>query len=235
MDGGKGEEKVIYWVKNILPITSNPALMSISLKGIVTDVPCLTFHKGLFHQKQSRCLSLWLYSMQSLLDGSSQVKPFFRNQQQVQGIMSRQGMGRTRKHRVPRAKLSNAWLRNQTARRNRTLPQTYQIPFYPRAFAHAVSSLWNAFSLPNFAHTPTLHQGEVSPNPSQPLPPGQVCSFCDSHSRDTPLPLPLDCFSWSATVCSFPSPCQADSSWMARVCVSCLAQNLPHSGRYKAN
>lgn len=93
-------------------------------------------------------------------------------------------MGRTQKHRVPRANLSHVWIRNQTARRKRTLPQTCQIPFHPRAFAHTVSSIWNVFSLPNVPHAPTLHQGKAFPNPSQPLPAGQVCSFCDSHSRD---------------------------------------------------
>lgn len=41
-------------------------------------------------------------------------------------------------------------------RENKTVPKTHQAPLHPRAFTHAVPSVWNGLSLPNIAHTPDL-------------------------------------------------------------------------------
>ena len=74
-DGGKGEERghLLGWKYPSHHLTSSPDVN-------LSQVHRLAFQKGLFRQKQSRCLSLWLCSMRSLLDGCSQAKPFFKNQ-----------------------------------------------------------------------------------------------------------------------------------------------------------
>lgn len=50
--GQRVKKEVTYSVKNTLPITSNPALMSISHRLSVRDVACLAFQKGLCHHRQ---------------------------------------------------------------------------------------------------------------------------------------------------------------------------------------
>lgn len=50
--GEKVKKEVIYSAKNTLPVTTNPALMSISHKLSVRDGACLAFQRGRFHQKQ---------------------------------------------------------------------------------------------------------------------------------------------------------------------------------------
>lgn len=73
--GQRVKKEVTYSVKNTLPITSNPALMSISHKLSVRDVACRAFQKGLCHHKQ-RLVSISSTSQFRYLNSIELMEPY---------------------------------------------------------------------------------------------------------------------------------------------------------------
>lgn len=95
-------------------------------------------------------------------------------------MMSWKGVDGTQKHRVPREGKAPSVTSGSGPRQLEETEQLHKYtkpPFHPRAFVHAIPSVWNALSLPTTAPPQPLAKWKPSPNPSQPPPPDRVGSF----------------------------------------------------------
>ena len=157
-------------------------------------------------------------------------------------MVSRQGMDVTQKCRVPRTRLSNAWVRNKIIRRTRIGPQTHQAPFPPQDLCTCCSlCIQCVLSAQQCSYSnPWPSGGPPQPPPSL-QPQDRLVPFV-THTQETPF-LSSDCFSWSVTMSSFMwlfelcPPLPARLTWPlldGEDLVSCLAQNLACSGFWKA-